>query len=368
MHALVGHILTPQGWFAGRIQFDQHIISLDAAAVPSDAPLIMPGFIDLHVHGGHGADTMEGMDSIKKMASWHARHGTTSLLATTMSAPLDELKRVLAAIRELAQFKRPVGARILGAHLEGPFINADKRGAHPAVIFERPLIEAVTELCDLGCIRVVTLAGEAIGDESLIGTMTQRGIRVQLGHSLATYEEALDSLRHGASGFTHLYNAMSGLQHRSPGLVGAAFAKAEFAEIIPDLFHVHEGAILSALRAIPKLYCVTDASAASGMPDGVYALGPQKVSKCANGVFLKDGTIAGSTLTMDQAFRNLLHIGLSADDAVRRLSTFPADYLGLKDRGRIQIGCLADLVVMNSAHSIETVFVEGDPIDPQDAL
>jgi N-acetylglucosamine-6-phosphate deacetylase len=157
---------------------------------------------------------------------------------------------------------------------------------------------------------------------------------------------------------------MSGLHHRAPGMAGAALAHARYAEIIPDLVHVHPGAIRAALRAIPCLYCVTDSTAAAGMPDGPYRLGSQAVTKCMGGVRLADGTLAGSTLTMDQALRNLLAIGLDLENASRRVSTHAADHLGLHDRGRIAAHTWADLVVLNpQGWALQDVFVEGEPID-----
>ncbi len=148
-------------------------------------------------------------------------------------------------------------------------------------------------------------------------------MRLQIGHTLGSYEDGVAALEAGASSFTHLYNAMTGLHHREPGIVGAALAHARYAELIPDLLHVHPGAIRVALRSIPCLYCVTDSTAAAGMPDGQYKLGSHTVTKCLGGVRLPDGTLAGSTLTMDQALRNLVKIGLPLAEASQRLSQFP---------------------------------------------
>jgi len=207
----------------------------------------------------------------------------------------------------------------------------------------------------------VTLSPEREAHREAIAALAARGIRVQLGHSNATYEEGVDALKRGASGFTHLFNAMSGLHHRAPGLAGAALAHADYAEIIPDLLHVHPGAIRAALRAIPHLYCVTDSTSASGMPDGEYRLGRHVVNKCLGGVRLADGTLAGSTLTMDVALKNLVdRLGLDLADASRRVSTHAADFLGLADRGRIAPGQWADLVVLDRDLAVAQVYVEGE--------
>ncbi|WP_342242025.1 amidohydrolase family protein, partial [Inquilinus sp. OTU3971] len=212
-------------------------------------------------------------------------------------------------------------------------------------------------------IRVVTWAPEADPDGSLQAFLAARDIRVQLGHSSCDYETAAEAFSRGIDGVTHMFNAMTALHHRAPGIVGAALAHAEHAELIPDLLHVHPGAIRAALRAIPSLYAVTDATAASGMPDGDYRLGRHTVRKCGNGVRLDDGTLAGSCLTMDQAFANFVAIGLAPEEASRRTSTLAADYLGLADRGRLAPGAWADIVVLDAGLRVISVHVEGESID-----
>ncbi|SDK80748.1 N-acetylglucosamine 6-phosphate deacetylase [Modicisalibacter muralis] len=359
---LHGNILTPDGWLLGELHWqDGRIQRIDGKPVDpasNDAPRILPGFIDLHVHGGGGADVMQGAAAIDTLARTHARFGTTSLLATTMTAPDAEIRRVLGEIDAFIASGEARGARVLGVHLEGPYINSGKLGAQPAYARPGPIAE-VDELCALAPIRLVTLAPELSGHYELIRHLSERGIRVQLGHTLGSYEQGVSAMQHGACGFTHLFNAMTGLHHRHPGMVGAALAHAEFAELIPDLLHVHPGAIRAALRSIPRLYAVTDSTAAAGMPDGEYRLGEQAVTKCLGGVRLADGTLAGSTLTMDQALRNLVSVGLSLADASARLSRYPADFLGLVDRGRLAEGCQADLVVMDSQLGVQSVYVEG---------
>ncbi len=362
---LTGNLLTAEGWRYGTIEFGNgRITALSGHAVdPSmnDAPYIVPGFIDLHVHGGGGADVMEGGDAIETIGRTHARYGTTSLLATTMTAPRDELMKVVAQLGERARNRTPGCARVLGVHLEGPYINPGKLGAQPDAAVSAALDEVLRYLA-IAPIRVVTLAPEIAGHIEIISEMAARGVRVQLGHSLATYEEGVAALKHGACGFTHLFNAMSPLHHRNPGLVGAALAHAEYAEIIPDLLHVHPGAIRAALRAIPRLYVVTDSTSATGMPDGEYRLGSQHVTKCLGGVRLADGTLAGSTLTMDQAFRNLVSIGLPIADVSNRMSRFAADYLGLEDRGRLARGAWADIAVFDRDLNLSATYVEGELI------
>ncbi len=367
--AIKGNILTPSGWLNGTISFGERIDGI--AGSGADPALngddyILPGFIDLHVHGGAGKDVMEGGDAVHAIAAIHARHGTTSLLATTMTAPPEDIDVALAAIGKAVRQRGKGEARVLGAHLEGPYINSGKLGAQPN--FARAAtMDEVHRLEQLAPMRVITVAPEISGHLELVRDLAAHGVRVQIGHTLGSYEEGVAALDHGASGFTHLFNAMSGLHHREPGMVGAALAHAEFAELIPDLLHVHPGAIKGALRAIPRLYCVTDSTAATGMPDGEYMLGRHIVHKCMGGVRLPDGTLAGSTLTLDQALRNLVALGLDLADASKRVSTHAADYLGLQDRGRLARGAYADLVVMDRDLNLKAVYIEGERCDLNDA-
>jgi len=361
---LTGNILTPEGWIHGTIESENGRITAITgnAADPStnDAPYILPGFIDLHVHGGGGADVMEAGNAIEAITRTHARFGTTSL-ATTMTAPRDELMAVVAGLGDVAKNRVPGGARVLGVHLEGPYINPGKLGAQPDAAVEAVLDEVLKYL-SIAPIRVVTIAPEISGHMEIISEINARGVRVQLGHSLGTYDDAVAAMKHGARSFTHLFNAMSPLHHRNPGMVGAALAHAEYAEIIPDLLHVHPGAIRAAMRAIPRLYVVTDSTSATGMPDGEYRLGSQHVTKCLGGVRLADGTLAGSTLTMDQALRNLVSLGLPMADVSNRMSRYAADYLGLEDRGRLARGAWADIVVFDRELALTATYVEGESI------
>ncbi len=368
---LHGHILAPAGFVRGRLVLDGgRIAALDGepvaeAAVRADAatPLLLPGFVDTHVHGGGGADTMDAGDAVRTLARLHARHGTTALLATTMTAPLADIEAALRAIAPLVA-ERPAGtARVIGVHLEGPYISPDKLGAQPA--FARaPALAEILALHAIAPIRLVTLAPEVSGMLAMIPALVEAGMRVQIGHTGASYDEAVEAMARGASGFTHLFNAMSTLHHRAPGAAGAALAHARHAELIPDLLHVHPGAIRAALRAIPGLFAVTDATAAAGMPDGDYRLGRQTVTKCQGGVRLADGTLAGSTLTMDQALRNLVAIGLPLAEASARCSTHAADYLSLPERGRLAPGAWADVVMLDAATlALRRVIVEGEDID-----
>jgi len=370
-HAAVleGHVLTPRGWVRGQLQHaDGRIAGIVGKPVDEEAarlgtlPMLLPGFVDLHVHGGGGHDTMNGGDAATQMARAHARHGTTALLATTMTAPRAEIEAALRALAPQLASRQPGAARILGVHLEGPYISPGKLGAQPSFAVTATLDE-VLALHALAPLKLITIAPEIPGHLALIVALRQHGFVVQIGHSDGTYEDGVAALEAGAGGFTHLFNAMTGLHHRAPGMAGAALAHARHAEIIPDLLHVHPGAIRVALRCIPGLYCVTDSTAAAGMPDGDYRLGRHTVTKCLGGVRLADGTLAGSTLTMDQALRNLVGLGLPLAEASRRTSTLAAEHLGLRDRGQLAPGAWADVVVLDRDLQLTGVIVEGEAID-----
>jgi N-acetylglucosamine-6-phosphate deacetylase len=365
---LQGHILTPSGWLRGRLhQQAGRITQLEGQAISESqardgsAPLLIPGFIDLHVHGAGGHDTMAGGAALATIARVHAQHGTTAMLATTMTAPRDEIEAALRAAAPYLQLRPKGSARVLGVHLEGPYINPGKLGAQPDFAATATLAD-VLALHALATIKLITIAPELPGHLALIVALRQHGFVVQIGHSAGSYEDGVAALQAGATGFTHLFNAMTGLHHREPGMAGAALAHAERAEIIPDLLHVHPGAIRAALRCIPGLFCVTDSTAAAGMPDGDYRLGRHTVTKCLGGVRLPDGTLAGSTLTMDQALRNLVGLGLALGDASRRTSTLAAEHLGLADRGVLKPGAWADVVVLDETLTVKQVWVEGEPI------
>lgn len=367
---LHGHILTPEGFLNGHVVFaGGRIDTVTGTPVTEDAvrnstlPVVLPGFVDLHVHGGGGRDIMDGGDAAATVARTHARFGTTALLATTMTAPHNELVAAFTGLAAVSGDAAQCGAKILGVHLEGPYISAQRLGAQPDFARRLQLAE-LNGLNAVAPIRLLTLAPEVGGNLDAIAALIAAGYTVNLGHSDATYEQACAALNAGAHGFTHLYNAMSGFHHRAPGMVGAALAHARYAELIPDLLHVHPGAVRAALRCIAGLYCVTDSTAAAGMPDGQYRLGRQMVTRCMGGVRLADGTLAGSVLTMDQAFRNLVNVlGMSLAEASQRTSTLASDFIGVADRGRLTAGCHADVVVLDQNLAITQVFTEGRSVD-----
>ncbi len=363
MKKIKANILHESKTVSAEISYTNKIEKIDILKTEDKSlPLMVPGFIDLHVHGGGGSDIMEAGSAIKTIASTHSRFGTTSFLATTMTAPFTDLEKSFLAMKETYLNRTKNQARILGVHLEGPFISADKLGAQPNFTREGTLKE-INHLNNIVPIKVITLAPEVFNHLELIPELKKMGIVVQIGHTNGTYEEGVTALNQGAKSFTHLFNAMSSFHHRAPGMAGAALAHAQYAELIPDLEHVHPGAIKAALRCIPNLYFVTDSTAATGMPDGEYKLGSNTVHKCLGGVRLADGTLAGSALTMDQAFRNLMKLGLSQEEISKKLSSIAAELIGVNDRGSLKIGNYADLVMFDNDYKIKTVIIEGDECD-----
>jgi N-acetylglucosamine-6-phosphate deacetylase len=363
---LVGRIVTPEGIRTARVRFGRLIRDVEPAEAGDTAPLVVPGFVDLHVHGGGGADTMRGEADVRRLASFHARHGTTSLLPTTVTAPDDDLLHAAAGVAAVMAAPGPGEARVMGLHLEGPFISPQRIGAQPP--FARsPDLVLFRELAARVPVRVLTMAPEIDPGFAFLRAATEAGCRCQIGHSDATDELTLAALAAGAAGFTHLFNAMRPFETRDPGVAGAALLAGVPAEVIADLIHVAPGAIRLALRCCPGLYAITDAVEAAGCPDGEYRLGTHAIVKQGGSVRLRDGGLAGSVLTMDQAFRNLVAIGLGLEQAVALTSTHAAAYLGLADCGRLEPGARADILVLDPDLRLRRVFIGGEECDVEDA-
>ncbi|MBV9800982.1 MAG: N-acetylglucosamine-6-phosphate deacetylase, partial [Solirubrobacterales bacterium] len=317
--------------------------------VELDRRWVVPGYIDTHVHGGGGAcANADDPDEITSMARFHAAHGTTALLATTIPAPVDELEAAARAIARSAV--RREGACVLGAHLEGPFLSPGRAGALDPEAFLEPDPAVLARLLTAGAgsIRVMTIAPELPGAPELIDSLVSRGVVTSLGHTDATYAQARAAVRRGARGATHLFNAMRPLHHREPGVAGAVLDLPEVScELICDGIHVDPAALRLALRAkgTKGVRLVTDAIHAAGMPDGSYRLaGAEVIVSAGRASVAGGGPIAGSTLTMDAAVRNAVRfLDLSLEEACIPASSNPARLLGLGDRkGAISPGLDAD--------------------------
>jgi N-acetylglucosamine-6-phosphate deacetylase len=366
---IAGTVLTPGGWVEGDVQIDGTLIAsvsghpvADPAALK--APYVVPGFIDLHVHGGGGEDWRGGEEGVRHFVRYHTAFGTTAMAPTTAMGRVATIERSLDAITAIAPHRRAGEAIVLGAHLEGPFINPMKPGAMDAALALEGDPALAKTWAERFNIVIATVAPEIPGGLDVFRALSATGCRVQIGHSLATPAIAEQAFRCGCCGFTHLFNAMSQMDHRAPGVAAYALAKGEYAEIVSDLIHVDPTVILAAYRAIPKLYAITDASAA-GMPDGNYLWGGHRVVKNKMRITLEDEvTLAGSAITMLDAFRNLVKIGLSLREASDMTAARQADYLGRSDLGRIETGARACLVRLDEFLAVEGIWVDGESVAP----
>ena len=361
---LQGQLVTPRGMSRGELRFGRAIEDI-TPLTSSSGPYILPGFIDTHLHGGGGGDTMDGAEGVRTLAKFHLRCGTTTLYPTTLTNPWEKVIAALRGVLEVSGEQETDLPDIPGAHLEGPFISPERLGAQPDFAFE-PTPERVEEILALGVVKLVTLAPELPGALAAARRFAEAGVRVSVGHTVADFETVQTFVRGvrevgGRVGFTHLYNAMGGLQGREPGVVGAALADAEsYAELIFDMHHVHEGSFLAALNAKPeRLHLITDGIRACGLSGGKTELGGQEVTVMDGAARLVDGTLAGSVLTLDQALRNAVGVGLELPRISRLLSATPARYMGLTDRGTLEVGKRADLVVLDEALQVAEVYVAG---------
>jgi N-acetylglucosamine-6-phosphate deacetylase len=366
---LEGSILSTEGWVEGCLSLEGSRISavkgraLSRGASPRP-PYIVPGFIDLHVHGGGGADWTSDEAGIRTFVRYHTAHGTTAIAPTTATGPASVIERSLAAIASVANGREAGEAVVLGAHLEGPFVNPKRPGAMNAALMLEGDAELARRWAERYLIAVATVAPEIAGGRGVVEALAKAGCRVQIGHSVATPDEIDQAFQCGCSGFTHLFNAMTGVEHRAPGVAAYAMAKAQYAEIICDMIHVDPIVLLAARRAIPCLYAITDASAA-GVPDGEFEWGGHRVIKLGRRVTLTDGkTLAGSAITMLDAFRNLVSLGVGLEETVAMTSTHQADYLGRKDLGRIEPGARACVIRLGDSLDLEGVWVEGESVAP----
>lgn len=347
----------------GIYPFGQVTQPLGAKIIDAKGLLISPGWLDLQVNGGFGYDFTQEPERIWEVAAQLPRFGTTSFLATIITAPLETYAR---AIEVWIAGPPPgwKGAHVVGLHFEGPFLNPGKKGAHNTAYFCQPDPALVQNWsADLG-VRLVTLAPELPGALPLIKELRRRSIVVSAGHSLATYEEAEAGFEAGITAGTHLYNAMPPLDHRAPGLAGALLANPQvITGLIADGVHVHPSMVKLAWQSKGSrgLALITDAVAALGMPPGDYQLGDFQVTMADGAVRLEDGTLAGCALTQDVALRNLMEIsGSPLADIVPALSTTPAALLNLQNKGVIRPGADADLTLLTPQGHVVVTIVGGE--------
>jgi N-acetylglucosamine-6-phosphate deacetylase len=367
--ALLGNVLAPEPLGRAAVVFGEGRI-LDVVREPrvSDLPpdvrevegFICPGFVELQVNGSFGVNVGPEEEALKRLARELPKTGTTSFLPTLVSSPRSTYPRFLEAFSGATNAP---GARMLGAHLEGPFLSPLRKGAHdPANLLPIDL-DLVRTLAGSGLVGMMTLAPELPRSGGAIRLLLENGVVPSAGHTDATYEELTDAVDAGLRTGTHLYNAMSPLGHRAPGAVGAMLSDGRTrVGIIADGVHVHEAALEIAYRqkGPDALALVTDAMEAAGMPDGKYELGDRTVRLEAGAVRTPEGSLAGSVLTMDAALRNAARfLNISLHEALRMITSTPAAILGLRARGRVTPGADADLVVLSEEGEVRETWVAG---------
>jgi len=350
-----GRLILDDGEIIGRLAVeDGRIATIEPAATVNDGVLVVPGFIDVHVHGWGGHDAMGGADALSGMARALAAHGVTSFLPTSVTASFEKLTVFADSVRAW-MLKAPAdGAEPLGFNMEGPFLAEDKKGAHPSDLLRHPADLGEERLATfVEGLRIITIAPELRGAPELIARLAARGVRVSLGHSAANMAESRAGYAAGAVTTTHLFNAMVGVTHREPGLaLEALLDDAVWVELIADTLHVDPDVwpLIWAVKPTERVLLVSDAIAlaGSGLTRGM--VGELEVRVDGEKVTLVDGgNLAGSVTALDMELRNVVHSGIPLADAMRAAAGNPAELLGLTDRGRLATGLRADLVELDAA-------------------
>lgn len=323
---------------------------------------ISPGFIDIHIHGAGGSDIMDGtIESIINISNTIARTGVTGFLATTMTMDRDSIYRALDTVRQAIELDMP-GAKVLGAHMEGPFINEKYKGAQNAKYILKPNFEFIENYLDI--IKIITLAPEMDEGYAFIEKMKDHSnIVLSIGHSNATYDEAKEAIESGIRHATHLFNAMTPMHHRDPGIVGAVLKSNITCELIADKIHVHPAIfqLLIDIKGIENLVLITDSMRAGCMKEGIYELGGQKVIVKNGSARLENNTLAGSILTLNRAVKNLLeNTNIKLHEVIKLVSLNPARVIGIDNsKGSLKFGKDADITVFDEDLNIYLTVVEG---------
>lgn len=368
--------LRPRGWLlteGGRIADlgwgQAPALPHDGKVVDAAGLVLAPGLIDIHAHGALGHDTMDASaEGLRAMARFYAAHGVTAFLATTMTACHADIMEALANMRAVmaAQGTGPGsgGAQLLGAHVEGPYLDVERRGAQKAAQVRRAVAEEYDELLATGVVRLLTVAPEYRENKALIRRAVERGVVVSLGHTRATYEQMARAVALGASQVTHLFNGLEPLHHRKPGAVGAALTIDGLrCQLIADNIHVHPVVLKLAHRAKGSdgIILISDAMAGTGMPDGRYHLGDSDVIVDHGVARIPSGNLAGSTLTLERAVGNMMAVaGISLFEALQMATATPARALGLAHKGRLRVGADADLILLSPQVDVRLTMVGGE--------
>ena len=340
----------------------------DTEVIDAEGLYLSPGFIDVHIHGAGGCDTMDGtVESINTIAKTIVQHGTTSFTPTTMTVAAEDIRKSMEVIKKLKE-EGTEGANVLGAHLEGPFISPKAIGAQNPNFLLAPSVENYNKIVGdySDAVVSITMAPEVEGAKELIKYLSDNGVTVSMGHTKATYDEAIEGIKCGACHSTHLYNAMTPFTHREPGVVGATFDTDITTETISDGIHISYPALRTAYKhkGTDKVLLVSDAMEACGMPDGQYSLGGQDVLVKNGAARLLDGTLAGSVLTLDKAVKNIYNNSNYPLNEVVRMATYNgAKHCHVEDhKGLIKEGYDADLILFNEDIEIQKVFVNGKEV------
>lgn len=356
LYAQEGKIRLMGGAAVPRIPADE--------TVDANGLTLLPGFIDVHVHGGVGREVMDASpDGLRALAEFYAQWGVTSFLATTWTESRERIMAALEVVAEL-QGPQPRGATILGAHLEGPYLNVEKSGAQNKGHFRTADRDEALAYLDLNVIRLLSVAPEFEENHWLIEECVRRGVAVSAAHTSATYDQVRQAVAMGLTHATHTYNAMSGLTHREPGTVGAALTSPEiYCELIADNIHVHPAAMhLMYMATGPeRVILVTDAVRGAGLPEGEHRLDERTVSIRDGAVRLPDGTLAGSTLTMDRALHNFMHAtGQPLETIWKASSLNAARSIHISDhKGSLEVGKDADFVLVDDRITVYLTVAEG---------
>lgn len=329
---------------------------------------VSPGFIDVHIHGAFGGDFLDcEYEEIEKIVTFLASKGVVGFLPTIVTAPIKDMKE---AVKKLEKYinNQKNGAKALGIHLEGPFLNPKYKGAQPEEYIIKPDINILKDLYS-PYLRVMTIAPEMDDEFKVIKYLKERKVVVSAGHTDASYDLMRNAVLNGISHITHLFNGMRALHHREPGIVGYALVNDHVSvEVIADGYHLSDVILKMVVKLKPrdKVLLITDAIMATGLKDGEYRLSTQKVVVKEGKVVLESGSLAGSTLTMDRAIRNIIQMtGVNIIDAVYMASYSPARLLGLENRkGSIEIGKDADITVFDEDFNIKMTMVEGKKVFP----
>ncbi|EJD6539326.1 N-acetylglucosamine-6-phosphate deacetylase [Providencia rettgeri] len=374
---LADRTFTPEG-----IRYQQYVVINDGIVqevtniAPENCPIIhlkdrslLPGFVDIHIHGRAGCDVMDASQSaLQTISDELVQTGVVAWVGTTVTAPMDDIQQALTSIRDFTSKPQTSGAQLLGSFLEGPYFTERHRGSHPVKYLKAPTVAELDELyrCAEGSLLRVAIAPEAEGATSAIDWLVEHKIKTSVAHTAADYEQTSQAFARGADCGVHLYNGMTGLHHREPGCCGAVLYHNVLAELIADGIHVHPVMMELAyrLKGYQQIALITDCMRAGGLPDGDYALGAQMVKATNGQARTVDGSLAGSTCSLDSALRNMVRLAHIPEwEAVQMATAIPAEYLGISEQfGYIRKGAQANFAVVDNNFYLTDTFIRGEHV------